>query len=53
MLISHNALVRHFAKWAVYSAQSVIGRNIAVLRQRYDIIVLDVNVCHVVKQCLL
>ena len=52
MLINHNALVRHFAKRAVYTAQSVIGCNIAVLRQRYDIIVLDVNVRHVVKQCL-
>ena len=30
----------------------MIGCNIAVLRQRYDIMVLDVNVRHVVKQCL-
>ena len=32
--------------------QSPIGRNIAVIRHRYAIYVLDINVNHVLRQCL-
>ena len=43
MLTSCNAIVRH-------SAQSPIGRNIAVIRHRYAICVVDINVKHVHRQ---
>ena len=35
---------------AIYSAQSPIGRNIAVIRNRYAIHVIDINVKHVHRQ---
>ena len=44
MLTSRNAIVRHFVRWAIYSAQSPIGRNIAVIRHRYAIYVININV---------
>ena len=47
MLTSRNAIVRHFVRRAIYSAQSPIGRNIAVIRHRYAIYVIDINVKHV------
>ena len=37
MLTSCNAIVRHFVRRAINSAQSPIGRNIAVIRHRYAI----------------
>ena len=52
MLISRNAIVRHFVRRAINSAQSPIGRNIAVIRHRDAIYVLDINVNHVRRQCL-
>ena len=48
MLTSRNAIVRR----AIYSAQSPIGRNIAVIRHRYAIHVIDINVKHVHRQYL-
>ena len=51
-LTSRNAIVRHFVRRAINSAQSPIGRNIAVIRHRYAIYVLDINVNHVPRQCL-
>ena len=39
MLTSCNAIVRHFVRRAINSAQSPIGRNIAVIRHRYAICV--------------
>ena len=50
MLTSCNAIVRHFVRRAIYSAQSPIGRNIAVIRHRYAICVVDINVKHVHRQ---
>ena len=50
MLTSRNAIVRHFVRRAIYSAQSPIGRNIAVIRHRYAIYVIDINVQHVHRQ---
>ena len=50
MLTSRNAIVRHFVRRAIYSAQSPIGRNIAVIQHRYPIHVIDVNVKHVHRQ---
>ena len=50
MLTSRNAIVRHFGRRAIYSAQSPIGRNIAVIRHRYKIYVIDINVNHVHRQ---
>ena len=50
MLISHNAIVRHFVRRAIYSAQSPIATNIAVIQHRYAIHVIDINVNHVHKQ---
>ena len=47
MLTSCNAIVRHFVRRAINSAQSPIGRNIAVIRHRYAICVVDINVKHV------
>ena len=52
MLTSRNAIVRHFVRRAINSAQSPIGRNIAVIRHRYAIYVLDINVNHVLRQCI-
>ena len=51
-LTSRNAIVRHFVRRAIYSAQSPIGRYIAVIRHRYAIyvIVIDINVNHVHRQ---
>ena len=34
MLTSRNAIVRHFVRWAIISAQAPIGRNIAVIPHR-------------------
>ena len=50
MLTSCNAIVRHFIRRAINSAQSPIGRNIAVIRHRYAICVVDINVKHVHRQ---
>ena len=47
---SCNAIVRHFVRRAINSAQSPIGRNIAVIRHRYAICVVDINVKHVHRQ---
>ena len=47
MLTSRNAIVRHFVRRAIYSAQYPICRNIAVIRHRYAIHVIDINVKHV------
>ena len=47
MLTSRNSIVRHFARRAINSAQSPIGRNIAVIRHRYAICVTDINANHV------
>ena len=49
-LIHNNAIVRHFVRRAIYSAQSPIGKNIAVIRHRYAIHVIDINVKHVHRQ---
>ena len=50
MLTSRNAIVRHFVRRAIFSAQSPICRNIAVIRHRYAIHVIDINVKHVHRQ---
>ena len=50
MLTSCNAIVRHFVRRAINSAQSPIGRNIAVIRHRYAICVVDIKVKHVHRQ---
>ena len=50
MLTSRNAIVRHFVRRAIYTAQSPIGRNIAIIRHRYAIHVIDINVKHVRRQ---
>ena len=50
MLASCTAIVRHFDRQAMYSAQSPIGRNIAVIRHRYAMFVIDINVNHVHRQ---
>ena len=50
MLTSRNAIVRHVVRRAIYSAQSPIGINIAVIRHRYAIHVIDINVNHVHRQ---
>ena len=50
MLTSCNAIVRHFVRRAINSAQSPIGRNIAIIRHRYTICVVDINVKHVHRQ---
>ena len=50
MLTSCNAIVRHFVRRAINSAQSPIGRNIAVIRHRYAICVVDINAKHVHRQ---
>ncbi len=50
MLPSCNAIVRHFVRRAINSAQSPIGSNIAVIRHRYAICVVDINVKHVHRQ---
>ena len=50
MLTSCNAIVRHFVRRAINSAQSPIGRNIAVIRHWYAICVVDINVKHVHRQ---
>ena len=47
MLTSCNTIVRHFVRRAINSAQSPIGRNIALIRHRYAICVVDINVKHV------
>ena len=46
MFTSCNAIVRR----ATNAAQSPIGRNIAVIRHRYAICVVDINVKHVHRQ---
>ena len=53
MVTSRNAIVRHFVRQAINSAQSPIGRNIAVMWHWYAIYVLlfDINVNHVRRQC--
>ena len=50
MLTSCKAIVRHFIRRAINSAQSPIGRNIAVIRHRYAICVVHINVKHVHRQ---
>ena len=50
MLTSHNAIARHFVRRAIYSGQSPIGRNIAVIRHRNAIYVIDINVNRVHRQ---
>ena len=50
LLTSCNAIVRHFVRRAINSAQSPIGRNIAVIRHRYAICVVDINAKHVHRQ---
>ena len=50
MLTSCNTIVGHFVRRAINSAQSPIGRNIAVIRHRYAIYVIDINVKHVHRQ---
>ena len=50
MLTSCNAIVRLFVRRAMYSAQYPIGRNIAVIRHRYAMYVIDINVNHVHRQ---
>ena len=44
MLTSCNAIVRHFFRRAINSAQSPIGRNIAVIRHRYAICVVNMYI---------
>ena len=48
MLTSHNALLD--TSLDGHSAQSPIGRNIAVIRRQYAIHVIDINVKHVHRQ---
>ena len=50
MLTSRNTIVNHFVRRAINSAQSPIGRNIAVIRHRYAICVIDINVNHIHRQ---
>ena len=50
MLTSDNKIVKVIITKAIASAQSPIGMNIAILRNRYDIHVRNVNFCHVYKQ---
>ena len=47
---SRNAFVRHFVRRAINSAQSPIGRNIADIRHRYAIGVIDITVNYVCRQ---
>ena len=49
MLTSDNEIVKVIITKAIASAQSHIGMNIAILRNRYAIHVRSVNVCHVYK----
>ena len=51
MLTSDNEIVKVIITKAIASAQSPIGMNIAILRNRYDIHV-NVNFCHVYKQAM-
>ena len=52
MLTSDNEIVKVIITTAIASAQSPIGMNIAILRNRYDIHVSNVNFCHVYKQAM-
>ena len=52
MLTSDNEIVKVIITKAIASAQSPIGMNIAILRNRYDIHVRNVNCCHVYKQAM-
>ena len=52
MLTSDNEIVKVIITKAIASTQSPIGMNIATLRNRYDIHVRNVNVCHVYKQAM-
>ena len=52
MLTSDNEIVKVIITKAKASAQSPIGMNIAILRNRYDIHVRNVNLCHVHKQAM-
>ena len=52
ILTSCNAIVRHFLIRAINSAQSPVGRNIAVIRHRYAICVVDINVKYVHRPVL-
>ena len=52
MLTSDNEIVKVIITKAIASAQSTIGMNIAILRNRYDIHVRNVNLCHVYKQVM-
>ena len=52
MLASDNEIVKVIITKAISYAQSPIGMNIAILRNRYDIHVRNVNCCHVYKQAM-
>ena len=47
MMCSKSNQIRHFVRRAVNSAQSPIGRNIAIIRHRYIICIFDIIVNHV------
>ena len=50
MLVINNVIVRHMVRRAISSAQSPLGRNIAIIRRRYAIRVADVSEHHVYRQ---
>ena len=50
MLVSNNVIVRDLVRWAILSAQSPLGRNIANIRMRYGIRVVAVSEQHVCMQ---
>ena len=50
MLFINNIIVRHMVRRAISSAQSPLGRNIAIIRRRYTIRVTDVSEHHVYRQ---
>ncbi len=52
ILTSDNEIVNVIITKAIASAQSPIGTNIAILRNRNDIHVRNVNCCHVYKQAM-
>ena len=52
MLTSDDEIVKVIITKAIASAQSPIGMHIAILRNRYDIHVRNVNFCHVYKQAM-
>ena len=52
VLTSDNEIVKVIIRKAISSAQSPIGKNVAILRNMYDIHVRKVNICHVYKQAI-